>query len=923
MKKKFVLLSTVLLSVFTVFSQGFSLLPYARDKNTKSVGEVQDAFYSWSENQDISKIKGNKPFYRWMWFNQMRQPVAENQNLSWEYLRASQQLQDDKPEPGEFAFNAWVPVGPVDLVPSTSSAPIHDIGRLNCIAFHPSDPDIFWVGAPQGGIWKTTDGGQNWMPLGDRLPAMRISDIAVQTDNPDVMYICLGDYGYMGLFNVYIARPNHYGLGVYKTVDGGLTWQPTGLTFMIEDGFMSLLRRVFINPENPDELVAAGTSGVFRSMDAGDTWTQINDLFIWDFEQVPGDYKTIYATTFQGINGITGIYKSHDFGLSWKLLDTSIPKIDSIVRVEVVVAPSDTNFVYAACGGFDDAFYGFYRSTDAGQTWEMTADSSQINIFGQYNGDHTNKLAQSSYDLWLMVDEYNPEIIYSGAMNIWGSADGGETWNICSMGFDWFGESIHFDHHYVKENPLDEKIYFCCDGGLFRTDSLVLGNSRLFDSCYAINQLNPGCYQFETQWENLSSGLVITEFYRLGLSGDNPGYVIAGSQDNCVFYKDNQDQWLNLTQGDGMECMLHPSDPDILYASNQFGVMYRSYNGGQNMTANPVTLNILYQEGAGVWITPFLMDKQQPETIYAGFRNVWKSVNNGTSWSKISNFNNMPGYNQPKPIWDMALCPSDPLVMYVSKQPYPAAAIGNPGEIWRTIDGGLSWSNISTSTLPVSTTYINDIAVTENPDKAYIICTGFVPGKKVFMTENGGQTWVNISGTLPNIPATSIIYQEGSPLHDLYIGTDLGVFYTNDNLSDWQPYSDNLPNVVVNELEINYPESKLYAATYGRGIWAADLMNPVTGIDNEVNAFASLEAEVTPNPGNGLFTLTLHSTIDQVIRIEVVDIQGNVLKSEFFSVPPGIFSEKIELSHQPSGVYFIRLSSGNRSLVSRVMKMSQ
>lgn len=920
MKKFFIVFMVIIFPALTVSSQHFSPLKVAKEQNLKSPGELQDAFYTWSQNQDITKIKGNKPFYRWLWFNQMRQPVDENQNLSWEYFEAAQWLQEKKADPGEFAVNAWVPVGPFDLVPSTASSPIHDIGRLNCIAFHPTNPDVFWVGASQGGIWKTTNGGQNWMPLGDNLPAMRISDIAVQTDNPDVMYICIGDYGYMGLFNVYVARPTHYGLGVYKTIDGGQTWEPTGLTFMIEDGFMSLMRRVFINPENPDELVAGGTSGVFRSTDAGINWTQINDYFIWDFEQVPGEYRTIYASTFEGVNGITGVYKSYDFGLNWQLLNTSIPKTDSIIRVEVVVAPSDTNYVYATCGGFDDAFYGFYRSTDAGHTWEMTADSSKINIFGQINGDHTNKLAQSSYDLWMMTDQYNPEIVYTGAMNIWGSKDGGENWDICSMGFDWFGESIHFDHHFVKKNPLDKKIYFCCDGGLFRTDSLIMGDLQKFDSCYSINQLNQGCYQFETQWENLSSGLVITEFYRLGLSTNNPGYLIAGSQDNCVFYKNNNDEWLNLTQGDGMECMLHPNDPNILYASNQFGVMYRSYNGGQNMTANPVTLSILYQEGAGVWITPFLMDQQQPEIIYAGFRNVWKSVNNGSSWIKISNFSNMPGYTQPKPIWDMALCPTNPGVIYVSKQPYPAANIGYAGELWRTVDGGLSWTNITSNEFPAYSAYINDIAVTENPDKAFIVSTGFVAGEKVFMTDDGGQTWVNISGNLPNIAVNAIVYQLGSPLHDLYIGTDLGVFFKNDNCPDWQPYSDNLPNVVVNELEIDYHQSKLYAATYGRGIWAADLMNPVTGINPEVIRINDVSATATPNPCNNMFRLSINAGSERDILLEIIDILGNVVLTDHLDLPAGNFEKMVDLFNQPSGVYFVRLSSYFQSMVSRLIK---
>lgn len=919
MQKSYFFFVIALLMVITSTAQNFTPLKIAKDQNKHTIGQIQEAFFDWSATQDITKIKGNKPFYRWLWFNQMRQPVDDSQNIGWEYYEAAQWLEELKAAAGTFALNAWVPVGPFNLVPSSANFPIHDIGRLNCIAFHPTNPDIFWVGAPQGGIWKTTDGGQNWMPLGDNLPVMRISDIAVHPTNPDIMYICMGDYGYMALFNIYTARATHYGMGVFKTSDGGQTWQPTGLTFMIEEGFMSLMRRVFINPENTNELVAAGTSGVFKSTDAGQNWTQINDFFVWDFEQNPQNARTIFATTYE-VTGVCGVYKSTDFGQNWTLLNTTIPAHDSIVRIEVVVAPSDTNYVYATCGGYDDAFYGFYRSTDAGQTWTMTADSSQINIFGQINGDHTNKLAQHSYDLWLMVDKHNPEIVHCGAMNIWGSKDGGQSWDICSLGFDWFGESIHFDHHFVKENPLDNKIYFCSDGGLFRTDSLVIGNLQKFDSCYSLNQLNTNCYQFETQWENLSSGLVITEFYRLGLSAGNPGFVIAGSQDNCIFFKNDVDDWLNITQGDGMECMIHPDDPNTLYASNQFGVMYRSYNGGQSMSTNPVTLPILYQEGAGVWITPFLMDQQQPETIYAGFRNVWKSANNGSTWAKISNFANMPGYTQPKPIWDMAMCPANSDVIYVSKQPYPAANIGNAGELWRTTDGGQVWTDITSNVFPVYSAYINDIAVTENPDKAFIVSTGFVQGEKVFMTMDGGETWQNISGSLPNIAVTSIVYQLGSPLNDLYIGTDLGVFYRNNNFPDWQSFSDNLPNVIVNELEIDYIESKLYAATYGRGLWAANLMNPVTGTDDIPLSAKNPEVSVSPNPGSGLFTLFVTSEKEHDAMLEVIDITGNVIVSEKLLFPKGNSLKALDISEKPDGIYFLKIATGKQSKVCRIVK---
>nr|NQU93948.1 T9SS type A sorting domain-containing protein [Bacteroidota bacterium] len=919
MKKNYLLTLIAFLLFHMIPAQRFQPMELTRGDEEINLGTLQEAFYEWSKKQDPTTIKANKPFHRWMWFNQMRQPADESMNVAWNYYKAAEKISNLKHDQKSFSLNGWIPVGPMDLVPSTSNAPIHDIGRLNCIAFHPDDPNVFWVAAPQGGVWKTSDGGQNWMPLGDELPVMRVSDIAVDPNNPDVMYICLGDYGYLMLFQYNAGRPTHYGLGVYKSSDGGLNWEPTGLTFMIEDGYEGLMRRVFINPDDPSELLAAGVSGIYKSNDGGVTWDIKSERFIWDIEQQPGRYSTLYATSYQNSHGGCGIHKSDDFGETWQLLNTGIPQYNAVLRIEVAVAPSDSNYVYSACSGYDDAFYGFYKSTDAGQSWTKTADSSEVNIFGQTNGAPDNKLAQASYDMWVMVDKDDPELVFTGGMNIWGSPDGGETWDPCSFGFDYFGESIHFDHHFVKQNPLDEQIYFCSDGGLFRTDELVLGDRHLFDSCWTGNHLTPDCFQFETQWENLSSGLMITEFYRLGLSYNNPGYLIAGSQDNCVFKKDPADDWINLTQGDGMEGMIDANNPEILYASNQFGVLYKSYNGGQNMTPNPITINILLQEGLGVWVTPFQMDQQQPEIVFAGFWNVWRSAAGGSGWYKISNFSNMPGYGQPKPIWDMAIAPSNSDVMYISKQPYPLAGLGLSGEIWRTVDGGDNWDNI-TNGLPSLNTYINDIAVTEDPDRAYIVCSGFVDAEKVFMTANGGQSWENISGMIPNIAVTSIVYQIGSPLNDLYVGSDMGVFFRNDNYDDWILYSDDLPNVIVNELEISYPENKLYAATYGRGIWQADLMNPVTGFDESGSFIRQLEAGVSPNPCTENFQLTVSGEVPGEIEFELIDILGNRVLHADFALTNNQANRIVDVSNLTPGLYFVRIYSGNQSKVCRLVK---
>lgn len=848
--------------------------------------------------------KGYKPYKRWEW--QVMPRLLSDGSLPGLAMLAEAAERNNRMRIGnkDFSLNSWVPVGPFEVPPSLSPYPIHDIGRINCIAFHPTDPDIFWVGAPQGGIWKTTDGGQNWMPLGDQLPVMKISDIAVDPADPDVMYISICDYGYMAFFIYYFGRPTAYGLGIYKTTDGGQTWAPTGLTYTLNDKLFSMFRRVFIHPVNHQSLLAAGVDGIYGSDDGGVTWTEKSGVFVWDIEQDPSDFQTLYATTCDWYGGICGVMKSTDFGGTWLPLETGIPKNDTVVRIEVALAPSDPDVVYATCSAYDEAFYAFYRSVDGGATWSKQADSSQLNLFGQTNGDPSNKLAQASYDLWLWVDPSDPDKVYSGAMNIWGSENGGLSWNICSFGIHCYGQSIHFDHHYIRRNPLDNKIYLTCDGGLYRTDEIVMGNLQQFDSCWSIQNLTTQCYEFPTQWENLSDGLVITEFYRLALSRNTPGYVLAGSQDNCIYFRNPQEEWVNLTSGDGMECMIHPDNPDIIYASNQFGYLWRSLNGGLNMGL--VTGYLLNQEGQGAWVTPFVMDQEQPETIYAGFRNLWRSDNQGAVWNKISQFPNMPGSNLPLPVWDIALAPGNPDVIYLSKQPYPAAGIGYPGQMWKTVNGGQDWVNI-TGNLPVQNTFINDITVGENPEQVYVVCSGWVNGMKVYRSANGGQAWENITGNLPNIPVSSIVLQEGSTLNDLYLGTDIGVYYRNDNYNDWELYSDNLPNIVINELEISYPENMIYAATYGRGIWKAPLMNPVTSVSRNPG-LKEAEMSIFPNPANDQAFLEVTARQPGIAEVEVLDILGTVVYQTHLQYFDGKTSLSLPVREWVSGLYFVTVA---------------
>ncbi len=461
---------------------------------------------------------------------------------------------------GEGRSSGWIPVGPFE--PANASL-TKGMGRINCITFHPTDTNTFWVGVAQGGMWRTTNSGQSWTPLTDDLPITRISDIAIDPNHPDTMYLSLGDYAYM---DVSLSlddrdRHSHYGLGVYKTMDGGDSWAPTGLTYQLEELDGSLIRRVFVHPIDPNKIVAAGVGGVWSSQDGGTVWAQEVDSMIWDIEVDPNDPLTLYATTGYLKNsqtGVAGIMKSTDFGANWTWLNSGIPTTVDVLRIEVAVAPSNSDHVYALACNRDKGLYGVYSSTDGGNTWALK-NNGWPNILEWYEGNGAG--GQGTYDLSLMIDPTDENRIYTGGVNVWTSNDGGVTFEGVSA---WY-QTLHADQHQFKYNPLDQKIYICNDGGLTRTNEIVSGS---WDN-----------FTWPTQWEYVSSGMATSSFYRVATSEGNPGNFSAGAQDNSTYFN-NAGNWSNLFGGDGMETMLHPTNPYVIFGSSQYGSIRYSDDGG-------------------------------------------------------------------------------------------------------------------------------------------------------------------------------------------------------------------------------------------------------------------------------------------------------------------------------------------------------
>jgi len=738
---------------------------------------------SFGKDAEMEKA-GWEVFKRWEYFTEQRVYPKGNRIEPDKAWKEFQQFVHKYKQKSIQQAGNWVPLGPTAWQ-TTSYNP--GIGRVNGIAVDPNNSSIIYAGAPSGGFWKSTNGGTSWNTTTDTLPIIGVSSIVVDFTNSNHIYIATGD-GDAG---------DTYSIGVLESFDGGNSWNTTGLSY--STSLYRKIGKIIMHPVNHSILYAVTNVGIYGTTDGGTTWTNRQSGNFRDIEFKPNHPDVIYACG-------NVFYRSVNGGNSFAQITSGLPA-SNVSRFVIAVSPADSNYVYIVAGNNNDnGFEGFYLSTNGGTNF--TQQSNSPNLLG-YDENGNDSGGQSWYDLAIAVSPSNKNEVYAGGINIWKSTDGGVSWNISTHWFYDLGglyPYVHADQHSL--DFFGNTLLAGCDGGIFKSTD------------------------FGTSWTDISAGIEITQFYRMAGTPTEPYMLMGGSQDNgCNRLKNGI--WTHVLGADGMEVAIHPGNTQIVYAESQNGGINRSFDGGDNFM-NAVG-NIT---GSGNWITPYMLDPNNPNTIYAGYEDVWKSTTGGTVWSKISNFTGTDN------IGILNVAPSNSNVIYATK--------GNT--LYKTTDGGTLWTNISTG-LPAGVWMTYLTIHPTNPNKIWITFSGFSPVNKVFKSIDGGATWTNYTSNLPNLPVNCIIAQIGSP-DGVYIGTDIGVFYRDTTLINWQPYWNGLPNVIADELEINYGAGKIRAATFGRGMWESDLYTPAAIAP--VAGFSADKTELCPGDSVLFTNLTIN-----------------------------------------------------------------
>jgi len=679
-------------------------------------------------------------------------------------------------------------------------------GRVRAIVIKPSDEDQILIGGVDGGVWKTTEGGESWYPVDDFLTNMAISSMVIDPDNDDTVFLGTGE----GFGNVDAAR----GLGVFQSNDFGDTW--TQLASTNNSNFFYVNRLAMI--PGTDIIIAACRSGIYRSTDHGANWTEVSGIspnsrgFV-DVKVDPSDPTRLFASHFGANSTNRFIMRSTDSGASWTQLGASegLPTTN-LGRIEIGIGSDGV--VYLAISNSSNATNGMYRSPAGGNTFVKTASSTSFIE------------RQGWYDLIMAVDPSDSDTVYSGAVDIYSSNNAGATitratfWNPAP---GQIPEYVHADIHNLTFFPSDPQSFLIgCDGGVFKSTD---GGET---------------------YDDLNNDLRLAQYYGLSVS-PNADRANGGTQDNGshLFFGD-KNAWLMWFGGDGGFAAWDQQDPNFIYGSTPGGVMHASNNGGNSAVQIPLP------GGSGAqFIQPFAIDPNDGNRMIVGGTSVYFEDNlralDGT-WANVSGVLGT--------INATTISPHDGATAFVGR---------TNGAIFKTtgLGSGGAWNNISTGTgLPNSSVTWIEIDPTDNTGNTVYATFASYSSNRLWKSTDGGNSWASISGNLPDIPLFCVRV-DPTDSNRLFVGSELGLWSTDGaNLAspNWEHYSYGL--AWSRTMQLHWAsDGSLWIATHGRSIYRAikqsaeisfgDLLDPDCDSDGylEQNGTAEIPISITNSGG--------------------------------------------------------------------------
>ena len=681
---------------------------------------------------------------------------------------------------GAVLGGAWSFAGPTNIG-----------GRVLDIAVDPNQADTIYVAAASGGVWKSVDAGRTFSVQWPDETSQAIGAVALASDG--TLYAGTGETGPGG------GSLTYGGSGFYRSSDGGETWELAGL-----EG-SSRIARLAIDPGDPGRIFVAvagslflpgGDRGVYRSLDGGQGWEQVlagetlttgaTDISIdpsnparifatlWDHQRMPD------VRRYAGVG--SGVYRSDDGGDTWiRLIEGLPPAAPTLGRIGLAVAPSDPSRIYVITTQStpdvpsDGVFEGFYASNDGGDSFSRVPNDSGL------------ASSQATYGWWfgrVWVDPSDANSVFVAGVPLMHSGSGGFGWQTVGL--------VHADQHAMAwDGNTDGRVYLGNDGGVF--------TSRDGGRNWTSAAFQP--------W---------TQFYTVDVSRTDPTRLVGGAQDNGVnrSYRGSQsgdpNSWSSYVGGDGLAARIDPTDQNRVYGCSQYGACSRSANGGDT----PLSFGTTRSDRRN-WLTPLEFDPVDPRIMYYAGNLLNRSTDAAATWSTISpDLTGGPSPNRSYPfgtITTVAAAQTDGAVLYLGT---------DDGRVWTTRDLGVSWTHLTDPQFPDA--WVTRVAIDpSDADVAYVTFSGYRAGDQhgyLLRTSDGGKSWEDLTGDLPLAPVNDFILVDAV----LVVASDLGVFASDDGQS-WFRAASGLPAAPITQLRFEPNSRKLFAATFGRGMYSLDV----------------------------------------------------------------------------------------------------
>ena len=692
-----------------------------------------------------------------------------------------------------------------------------------------------YVATASGGVWKTVNEGTTWEPIFDKAPSTAIGDLAIAPSNPDIVWVGTGEAN--------IFRSSQSGCGIYKSTDAGKTWVHMGLADT------NTIPRIVIHPTNPDIVYVAASGhewtfnperGVYKTVDGGQTWDKVfyidEKTGAIDLAMDPEDTETLYASVWQRIRpkwndprnlkgfDQSGMYKSTDGGTTWKAINNGLPEGKYRGRIGFDVCRKNPDVLYLLLDNYEIArepteeeladSYGVpssgyikgatvYRSNDKGETWEKVCpvDDKMKQLMERHSSTFGWVFGQ------IRVDPSDPDTVYIMGVPLSVSNDGGKTFRRLS--------GMHGDHHGMWIDPDNsDYVINVNDGGIVIT------------------------YDKGKTWRQFTHNLPVCQFFNISYDMDTPFHVYGSMQDHGSFrgaVMRNQNRWTGQPMegfaavefegapgGEGTSHAIDPTNPNIVYSSGFYGTVSRTDLSQPGREGRKSILPRTYPGETrlrGQWVAPTIISPHNPNIIYHGMQYLFRSENRGDTFQRISpdmsyNIKEELGDIPYQTIFTISESPLKPGLIYVGTDDGKAHVTKDTGKTWKEIMKGLpfrKWiSRMVASQYDLGTVYMTQNGKREDDCNVY-----------VWKSTDFGETWQDISGNIPLGPV-NVIREDPVNRNILYVGTDIGVYVTTDGGKSWAVLGGNLPSCFVHDLIIHPRDNVIVIGTHGRGMWAVD-----------------------------------------------------------------------------------------------------